>query len=119
MNARRLAIATILLVAGCEPRRAVADKLPAAPPVARLVRVAGGLDQPVALASPAGDPRLFVVEKTGRTPDEVRLELESQSPQNRFFDADEVASMALFLASDEARGVNGQALAICGGALNS
>jgi NAD(P)-dependent dehydrogenase (short-subunit alcohol dehydrogenase family) len=60
-----------------------------------------------------------IVEKTGRTVDEVRADLESMSPQNRFFDASEVASMALFLASDEARGVNGQALSICGGALNS
>ena len=60
-----------------------------------------------------------IVEKTGRTPDEVRMGLEAMSPQNRFFEASEVASMALFLASDEARGVNGQALAICGGALNS
>jgi NAD(P)-dependent dehydrogenase (short-subunit alcohol dehydrogenase family) len=59
-----------------------------------------------------------IVEKTGRTPDEVRMELEAMSPQNRFFEASEVASMAFFLASDEARGVNGQALAICGGALN-
>lgn len=60
-----------------------------------------------------------IVEKTGRTPEEVRTELEDMSPQHRFFEASEVASMALFLASDEARGVNGQALAICGGALNS
>lgn len=60
-----------------------------------------------------------IVEKTGRTAEEVQAELEAQSPQHRFFDLDEVASMALFLASDEARGVNGQALAICGGALNS
>lgn len=60
-----------------------------------------------------------IVDKTGRTPDEVRNELESQNPQHRFFEASEVASMAVFLASDDARGVNGQAMTICGGALNS
>jgi NAD(P)-dependent dehydrogenase (short-subunit alcohol dehydrogenase family) len=59
-----------------------------------------------------------IVEKTGRSPDDVRMELEAHSPQNRFFDAEEVASMCVFLASDEARGVNGQAIPICGGALN-
>lgn len=32
----------------------------------RLVLVASGLDQPVGLASPPGDPRLFVVEQGGR-----------------------------------------------------
>ncbi len=60
-----------------------------------------------------------IVDKTGRSADEVRVELESQTPQNRFFDVGEVAAMAVFLASEEARGVNGQAMTICGGALNS
>jgi len=59
-----------------------------------------------------------IVEKTGRTIDEVRAELEAQNPQRRFLEASEVASMAVFLASDDARGVNGQAISICGGALN-
>jgi NAD(P)-dependent dehydrogenase (short-subunit alcohol dehydrogenase family) len=59
-----------------------------------------------------------IVEKTGRTVEEVRMELEAQNPQNRFLEASEVASMCLFLASDDARGVNGQAIPICGGALN-
>ncbi len=60
-----------------------------------------------------------IVDKTGRTNDEVRHELESQNPQGRFFDASEIAAMAIFLASEEARGVNGQAMTVCGGALNS
>ncbi len=59
-----------------------------------------------------------IVEKTGRPADEVRMELESQNPQNRFLEASEVAAMCVFLASDEARGVSGQAIPICGGALN-
>ena len=67
MTRRGLAtVAALAVVAACEPRRAGAEKLPAAPAVARLVRVVGGLDQPVAMAAPAGDPRLFVAEKTGR-----------------------------------------------------
>lgn len=60
-----------------------------------------------------------IVDKTGRTADEVRHELESQSPQGRFFEPAEVAAMAVFLASEEAKGVNGQAMTICGGGLNT
>lgn len=60
-----------------------------------------------------------IVEKTGRVSEEVREELMALSPQHRFFDASEVAAMALFLASEDARGINGQAIPICGGALNS
>lgn len=59
-----------------------------------------------------------IVDKTGRGTDEVRTELEDRNPQHRFLDAGEVAAMAVFLASDEARGVNGQALPVCGGELN-
>jgi glucose/arabinose dehydrogenase len=39
---------------------------PAAPPVLGLVPVITGLDQPVFLASPPGDSRLFIVERPGR-----------------------------------------------------
>jgi NAD(P)-dependent dehydrogenase (short-subunit alcohol dehydrogenase family) len=60
-----------------------------------------------------------IVDKTGRPNDEVRHELVSQNPQGRFLDASEIAAMAIFLASEEARGVNGQAMTVCGGALNS
>lgn len=59
-----------------------------------------------------------IVEKTGRSTEDVRAELESQNPQHRFIEASEVASLAVFLASDDAKGINGQALTICGGALN-
>jgi NAD(P)-dependent dehydrogenase (short-subunit alcohol dehydrogenase family) len=59
-----------------------------------------------------------IVDKTGRPPDEVKLDLEAHNPQRRFLDAEEVAAMCMFLASDEAKGVNGQALSICGGELN-
>ena len=35
--------------------------------------------------------------------------------QNRFLDAQEIAAMAVFLASDDARGITGQAINVCGG----
>ena len=40
-----------------------------------------------------------------------------RSLQQRALEPDEVAAMALYLASDEARGVTGQAFNICGGAV--
>lgn len=58
-----------------------------------------------------------IVDKTGRTTDEVRAELENQNPQNRFIEASEIAAFCLYLASEDARGVNGQAISVCGGAL--
>lgn len=36
-------------------------------------------------------------------------------PQERFLSADEIASTVLFLASDQAQGITGQAINICGG----
>lgn len=59
-----------------------------------------------------------IVDKTGRDADEVRSELEARNPQRRFLDAEEIAAMCVFLASDEARGINGQAISVCGGELN-
>lgn len=56
-----------------------------------------------------------IVTRTGRTPGEARAALEAMSPQRRLMTAEEVASAACFLASDEARGINGQALLIDGG----
>ena len=46
-----------------------------------------------------------------------RRVLQSFTPQNRFFDVEEVAALVAFLASDAARGINGQAINICGGAI--
>jgi len=56
----------LLLAAACNGGGS-AD--PAPPPTAagvRLVEVASGFDQPLYVASPPGDARLFVVEQTGR-----------------------------------------------------
>jgi len=41
----------------------------------------------------------------------------SKNIQHRLLDPDEVACMAAYLASDQARGVTGQALNVCGGTL--
>ncbi|MSQ01012.1 MAG: SDR family oxidoreductase [Myxococcales bacterium] len=59
-----------------------------------------------------------IVDKTGRDHEEVRQELADRSPQHRFLDAAEIAATCVFLASEEARGINGQALSICGGEMN-
>jgi 3-hydroxybutyrate dehydrogenase len=56
-----------------------------------------------------------IVRTTGRTADDARAALERMNPQRRLIDADEVAAFALFLASPDAKGINGQALNIDGG----
>lgn len=56
-----------------------------------------------------------IMEKTGRTEAEARAELAGDNPQGRIIEADEVAATVLYLISEGARSVNGQALAICGG----
>lgn len=53
--------------------------------------------------------------KTGRDPDAARRELENMSPQRRLMSAEEVAQVTLFLATDAAAGVNGQAWNVDGG----
>ncbi|HSC28876.1 MAG TPA: SDR family NAD(P)-dependent oxidoreductase [Vicinamibacterales bacterium] len=58
-----------------------------------------------------------IVRKTGRTPEEALATLERMNPQRRLIEADEVAALAVFLASPDARGINGQALSVDGGEL--
>jgi NAD(P)-dependent dehydrogenase (short-subunit alcohol dehydrogenase family) len=55
------------------------------------------------------------VEKTGATPERARATLMAGNPQGRFIQTDEVAEAALWLCSEGARSINGQALAISGG----
>ena len=54
---------------------------------------------------------------TGRTTEEARTVIERMSPQNRLVTPEEVAALALLLASDEGRGINGQAINVDGGSV--
>ncbi len=56
-----------------------------------------------------------IVRKTGKNDLDARGALEAMSPQGRFMSVEEIAGFVHFLASDEGRGINGQALAIDGG----
>jgi NAD(P)-dependent dehydrogenase (short-subunit alcohol dehydrogenase family) len=58
-----------------------------------------------------------IAKKTGKTTEEATRWLEALSPQNRLMEPEEVAAMAVLLASDESRGINGQAINIDGGAV--
>lgn len=56
-----------------------------------------------------------ITERTGRTAEEALDTLKRMSPQNRLVTPEEVASMALLLASEDGRGINGQGINIDGG----
>jgi 3-hydroxybutyrate dehydrogenase len=60
-----------------------------------------------------------ITTKTGKSNDEARTIIERMSPQNRLVTTEEVAALALLLASDEGRGINGQAINIDGGSVLS
>lgn len=53
--------------------------------------------------------------KTGRSADEARAELAKANPQGRLITPEEVAANVLWLTRREASGINGQAIAVCGG----
>ena len=56
-----------------------------------------------------------IVARTGISAEEAVKALESMSPQNRMVTAEEVAALAVLLASEEGRGINGQAINVDGG----
>ena len=56
-----------------------------------------------------------IVSKTGMDRAAALAALTNSNPQNRLIEPAEITAMALWLCGDEARGVNGQALAITGG----
>ncbi|HEX5603940.1 MAG TPA: 3-oxoacyl-ACP reductase FabG [Pyrinomonadaceae bacterium] len=58
-----------------------------------------------------------ITSRTGRTAEEALDTLRKMSPQNRLVTADEVAALALLLASDEGRGINGQGINLDGGSV--
>lgn len=57
-----------------------------------------------------------IMEKTGRTEVEARATLAAMSPQNRLIQPAEITAAALWLCSPGAKGINGQAIEINGGA---
>ncbi len=57
-----------------------------------------------------------IVEKTGRSAQETRSRLLDANPQGRLIEPGEVAFLAVALCDERARGVNGQAIGIDGGA---
>jgi NAD(P)-dependent dehydrogenase (short-subunit alcohol dehydrogenase family) len=60
-----------------------------------------------------------ITTRTGRSTEEALHILEKMSPQNRLITPEEVAAVALLLASEEGRGINGQAINIDGGTILS
>jgi NAD(P)-dependent dehydrogenase (short-subunit alcohol dehydrogenase family) len=58
-----------------------------------------------------------ITTRTGRSAAEALETLEKMSPQNRLVTPEEVAAVALLLASDEGRGINGQGINVDGGSV--
>ncbi|HEY6122584.1 MAG TPA: SDR family NAD(P)-dependent oxidoreductase [Pyrinomonadaceae bacterium] len=58
-----------------------------------------------------------ITAKTGRPAAEALETIKQMSPQKRLITSEEVAALALFLASEEGRGINGQAINIDGGSV--
>jgi NAD(P)-dependent dehydrogenase (short-subunit alcohol dehydrogenase family) len=58
-----------------------------------------------------------ITSKTGRTAEQALDSIKKMSPQNRLIDSEEVAALALLLASHEGRGINGQAINVDGGSV--
>lgn len=56
-----------------------------------------------------------MTKTTGMSEDEVIDKAVSRNLQHRIIEPEEVAAMAVYLASEDARGITGQALNICGG----
>jgi NAD(P)-dependent dehydrogenase (short-subunit alcohol dehydrogenase family) len=58
-----------------------------------------------------------ITSQTGRSAEEALDALRKMSPQNRLITPEEVAALALLLASEEGRGINGQGINIDGGSV--
>ena len=58
-----------------------------------------------------------ITRKTRMSAAEAMESIKKMSPQNRIIEPEEVAALALLLASDEGRGINGQAINVDGGSV--
>ena len=56
-----------------------------------------------------------IIAKTGKSADDALAAIKQMSPQGRLVTPEEVAALALLLASEEGRGINGQAINVDGG----
>ena len=56
-----------------------------------------------------------ITKKTGLSAGQAMESIRKMSPQNRIIEPEEVAALALLLASEEGRGINGQAINVDGG----
>jgi 3-hydroxybutyrate dehydrogenase len=56
-----------------------------------------------------------ITKKTGIQAEQAMESIKKMSPQNRLVEPEEVAALALLLASEEGRGINGQAINVDGG----
>lgn len=56
-----------------------------------------------------------IVEATGRAPEAARAALRASNPQGRFIRPEEVAAAVLWLCSENAASINGQAISVSGG----
>ena len=56
-----------------------------------------------------------ITQKTGMAAEDALDAIKKMSPQNRLVTAEEVAALALLLASEAGRGINGQAINVDGG----
>jgi 2-keto-3-deoxy-L-fuconate dehydrogenase len=71
---------------------------------------------PGTIESPSLGERITAVsQESGRTPDVVRQDFVARQPMGRLGTPEEVAWLALFLASDEASYITGQAHLVDGG----
>ena len=56
-----------------------------------------------------------VSAKTGRSADQAIEDIKKMRPQNRLLTVEELSAVALLLASEEGRGITGQAINVDGG----
>ena len=60
-----------------------------------------------------------IVEKTGADPEKIRDTMRRTSPQNRLMEPEEIALLVVNLCDPGAQGMNGQAVVIDGGGVQS
>jgi NAD(P)-dependent dehydrogenase (short-subunit alcohol dehydrogenase family) len=73
---------------------------------------------PAYVDTPMADAAITnIARRTGRTEADARRALEDVSPQKRLIAPEEIATVAVFLASDLAKGITAQAINVDGGAM--